>query len=216
LLLGLDSAVILVCWSCRTHYHILLYGCFGFRYCQEFLLLHVVQIGSGTHPASYLMGTRNISPGIKRPEFEADHSPPTSAEVKKLRMHSSTPPPILLHGVVSNWLSTWTTLLTISGSLQILRLRSKSNSELLDDWRFTVNQFVLAPSPLRTKNNHSFIQLNTWDYSPYVTSTLTGGSVCRLQLLLALAIAVILRSESRGIHGHNLLSRIQDSPNLEE
>jgi hypothetical protein len=41
------------------------------------------------------------------------------------------------------------------------------------------------------------------------------GWVCRLQLLLVLASAVILRSESRGTHDHNLLPQIQDSPNLE-
>jgi hypothetical protein len=39
--------------------------------------------------------------------------------------------------------------------------------------------------------------------------------VCSLQLLLALAIAVILRSDSRGTHDHILLSQIRDSPNLE-
>jgi hypothetical protein len=41
------------------------------------------------------------------------------------------------------------------------------------------------------------------------------GWVCRLQLLVALASAVILRSESRGTHDHILLSQIRDSPNLE-
>jgi hypothetical protein len=41
------------------------------------------------------------------------------------------------------------------------------------------------------------------------------GWVCRLQLLLALASAVILRSESRGTHDHILLSQIRDSPHLE-
>jgi hypothetical protein len=34
-------------------------------------------------------------------------------------------------------------------------------------------------------------------------------------LLLALASAVILRSDSRGTHDHTLLSQIKDSPNLE-
>jgi hypothetical protein len=38
--------------------------------------------------------------------------------------------------------------------------------------------------------------------------------VCRLQLLLGLASAVILKSESRGTY-HILLSEIRDSPNLE-
>jgi hypothetical protein len=41
------------------------------------------------------------------------------------------------------------------------------------------------------------------------------GWVCRLQLLLALSSAVILRSESHGTHDHILLSQIRDSPNLE-
>jgi hypothetical protein len=41
------------------------------------------------------------------------------------------------------------------------------------------------------------------------------GWVCRLQLLLVLASAFILRSESRGIHEHSLLSQIRDSLNLE-
>jgi hypothetical protein len=44
--------------------------------------------------------------------------------------------------------------------------------------------------------------------------SLTRGRVCRLQLLLALASAVIVLSEFREIHDHILLSQIWDSPNL--
>jgi hypothetical protein len=44
---------------------------------------------------------------------------------------------------------------------------------------------------------------------------LTRGRVCRLQFLLVMASAVILRLESRGTHDHILLSQIRDSPNLE-
>jgi hypothetical protein len=47
----------------------------------NFSLNHRVQTGSGAHPAS--MGTRGTSLGIKRPGREADHSPPSSAEVKE-------------------------------------------------------------------------------------------------------------------------------------
>jgi hypothetical protein len=32
-----------------------------------------------------------LSQGIKRPEHEADHSPPTSAEIKKTWIYTSTP-----------------------------------------------------------------------------------------------------------------------------
>jgi hypothetical protein len=49
-----------------------------------------------------------LSPGVKWPRREVDHSPPTSAEVKKIWIYTSTP--IRLHGVVLNYLSTGTTL----------------------------------------------------------------------------------------------------------
>jgi hypothetical protein len=39
--------------------------------------------------------------------------------------------------------------------------------------------------------------------------------VCRLQLLLVLASAVILKSEYRGAHDHNLLSETRDFSNFE-
>jgi hypothetical protein len=58
-------------------------------------------------------------------------------------------------------------------------------------------------------------QLTTRGYSHHVTSSVTRGWVCHLQLLLVLASAVILRSESRRIHDHILLSQIRDSTNLE-
>jgi hypothetical protein len=45
--------------------------------------------------------------------------------------------------------------------------------------------------------------------------SLMMGRVCRLQLLLGLASAVTLGSESRGTHDRILLSQIRDSPNLE-
>jgi hypothetical protein len=54
--------------------------------------LHVVQTGSGVHPTSYTMGTGSSFPRVKRPGREADHSPPTSAGVKKMWIYTSTPP----------------------------------------------------------------------------------------------------------------------------
>jgi hypothetical protein len=35
------------------------------RYGQEFSLHHVIQTGSGAHPASYLMGNEGSFPGVK-------------------------------------------------------------------------------------------------------------------------------------------------------
>jgi hypothetical protein len=60
------------------------------RWWQEFSL-HVVETGSGAHPASYPMGTGALSPVVKWPGHEADHSPPTSTEVKKMWVYTSTP-----------------------------------------------------------------------------------------------------------------------------
>jgi hypothetical protein len=48
-------------------------------------------------------------------------------------------------------------------------------------------------------HDQRFFQLNPCSHSPYVISSLTRGWVCRLQLLLALASAVILGSESAGL-----------------
>jgi hypothetical protein len=52
-------------------------------------------------------------------------------------------------------------------------------------------------------------------HSSYVTSSLTTGWVCILQLLLAVASAVIFGFESLGIYDHILLTQIRDSANLE-
>jgi hypothetical protein len=96
-----------------------------------------------------------------------------------------------------------------------VKFKSKSESELLYDWVFTGNQFVLVTSPLRLKISNFIFQLKACGYSAYVISSLMRGHVCRLQLLLVLASAVILGSESRGTHDHSLLSQIRDSPTLD-
>jgi hypothetical protein len=50
---------------------------------EDFSSSPCVQSGSGAHPASYPMGTGGLFPGGKaRPGRDADHSPPSSAEVK--------------------------------------------------------------------------------------------------------------------------------------
>jgi hypothetical protein len=60
--------------------------------------------------------------------------------------------------------------------------------------RVTANQFVLATNPLRLTTSNIIFQMNTCGYSPFVTSSLTRVWVCRLQLLMGLASAVILGS----------------------
>jgi len=57
------------------------------------------QTGSGAHPVSYLMGTGGSFLGVKRPWRKADHSPPSSAEVKNAWGYTYITP-VRLHGVV--------------------------------------------------------------------------------------------------------------------
>jgi hypothetical protein len=50
---------------------------------EDFSSSPCVQTGCGAHPASYPMGTGGSFPGGKaRPGRDADHSPPSSVEVK--------------------------------------------------------------------------------------------------------------------------------------
>jgi hypothetical protein len=69
---------------------------------EYFFLRRRVQTGSGAHPASYPVSTKEaLSPGVKRPGREADHSPKPCAKVKNAWSFTSTPP-LHLRGVVVN------------------------------------------------------------------------------------------------------------------
>jgi hypothetical protein len=57
----------------------------------NFFLLHIIQTGYGARPTSCPMGARGSSPGVKRLGREADHSPPSSIEVKNNWIYTSTP-----------------------------------------------------------------------------------------------------------------------------
>jgi len=65
------------------------------------LCLHYcVQTGSDTHTASYPMGYQGaLFLEVKRPDREADHSPPSSTEIKNVSSYTSTHP-ILRQDVV--------------------------------------------------------------------------------------------------------------------
>jgi hypothetical protein len=65
----------------------------------NFSLHHRVQNGLGPTQPSIQWVQGAFSLGVKRPGHEADHSPPSSAEVKNAWNYTSTPP-IRLYGVV--------------------------------------------------------------------------------------------------------------------
>ena len=49
---------------------------------KSFSVLQILQISSGAYPATYKMGTMDISCGVRGPERKAGQSAPSSAEVK--------------------------------------------------------------------------------------------------------------------------------------
>jgi hypothetical protein len=63
---------------------------------QDFYRFHVVRACSGAYPASCRMDTGAFPPGAKRQGREADHWPPTSAEVKNTLIYTSTPPCVFM------------------------------------------------------------------------------------------------------------------------
>jgi len=75
---------------------------------RNFSLRHRVQSGFGVHPASYLMSTKGSSLGVEQPGRQADHSLPSSAEVKNACSYTSSPQYVFMawcsiirfHGVV--------------------------------------------------------------------------------------------------------------------
>jgi hypothetical protein len=70
-------------------------------------------------------------------------------------------------------------------TVEVFELTDKSKSKLLCDGRFTANQFVLASSPLRLMTRIFFPQLNPFDISPYVISSLRRRWICLLWICLA-------------------------------
>jgi hypothetical protein len=67
---------------------------------KEFSLLHLIQTSSEAHTAFYPMDTRTSSPRLRPLGSEADHSPPTNANVKKMFIYTSTPPHVSMADMV--------------------------------------------------------------------------------------------------------------------
>jgi len=64
-----------------------------------------IQTGSGTHLTYYERVTESPSPGEKRLGLEADHSPPSVAEVKNAWSYTSTPAYVFITAGIAQWYS---------------------------------------------------------------------------------------------------------------
>jgi hypothetical protein len=121
----------------------------------NFSLHHRFQTGSGAHPASFQWVSGALFLRVKRPVREADHSPPTSAEVKEwvaLYLHTRNTPPrhraqLKLQGHLYLYLITLDTrwrkfkiLHNITGQLKSLG-NEHNLKELLPDQRPNTNNF---------------------------------------------------------------------------
>jgi hypothetical protein len=71
-------------------------------------------------------------------------------------------------------------------------------SELLYDWRFTANQLVLAPSPLRF-TTRDYFSLNPYGHSPYESSSMGLSLMNRLHLCQEYVSHI---QHSIGLHGY--------------
>jgi hypothetical protein len=71
---------------------------------------------------------------VKRPGREADHSPPTNVEVKKMWIYTSTPPYAFMTGTTLSYSNERATLLTgaqFHGQLNDCKLYKKDSSSIL-------------------------------------------------------------------------------------
>jgi hypothetical protein len=75
---------------------------FGSRQGKRFSILQNVKTGCGAHPPSHQMDTGVPYPGVKQPGREANHSPPSSADIKNAWSCNSTPPNVFMEWFLIN------------------------------------------------------------------------------------------------------------------
>jgi hypothetical protein len=91
-------------------------------------------------------------------------------------------------------------------------IQSRSESYITTDWQPVSLFWCQHPSGAHDRNVITVRHLRVcWCEAP----SLTREGVCRLQLLLVFASAIIFASDSSGTHDHILLTQIRDPPNVD-
>jgi hypothetical protein len=157
-------------------------------------------------------------------ELQAITAPPLISTIHKSPQH----PLSLFQPALSSPAVPWQRLLTaevlhlhaLMSYLHSLLCRPASRAEL--KWTKVEVKVMLRPTVSRpvclwiknpsVAHDQIFVTVRQLRVCSCGALSLTRGRVCCLQLLLALARAVILGSESRGTRNHILLSQIRDFP----
>jgi hypothetical protein len=106
--------------------------------------------------------------------------------------------------------------------LSLMSLKMAVSAQMDSKFKIKVILWLMVSWPVCLGVRHAsgahdqiFITVRQWWVCWCGVDSLVRGQVCSLQLLLGLASTIILGSESRRTHDHNLLSQISDSHNLE-
>jgi hypothetical protein len=90
-----------------------------------------IHIGSGVHPASYPMDNRDLFTRVKWLEPEADHSPPSTTEVKNMWRYISTPPYVFIMWCVISHRNSFTCTQPMSPCIQLPHYNNGANRSML-------------------------------------------------------------------------------------
>jgi hypothetical protein len=89
----------------------------------------------GPTPTPIEWSTRALYPGVKRPEREADHSPPTSAKFKNTSIYTSTPPYAFMAQCLIKHRDNFTLALLIRTTVDFILLKISS---IKQSWKFVM------------------------------------------------------------------------------
>jgi hypothetical protein len=133
-------------------------------------------VGSTQPPIQWVPGS--VYPGVKQPRREADHSPPTSAEIKKTWVYTSTPPQVFMAQCLISYVQVqiyvtlqWRIIDTYE---RILRITSRSLVSLL------------SATP-RIRDNDITIELVSPDSTPRLVTLFDVSNLDCMQNVVSLA-----------------------------